>query len=249
MNDSRVTDIELNAFVDNELDETRYREVEALLQHAPELAARVALYRADTARIARLHAPLLDLPLPSRLVDAARRGAARKSRTPNAVWAGLAAAAVLLLAVWIGPMLRSGPEPMVAEALSARAGAARPVREVALDRLTSRSERDQVLQAALTVPVRVPDLGRAGFELAGMKLYDDSAGRQAVQITYRDRQARSFTVYLRTPTGTDRFDLQQHGGLQVCIWQNDSVGVVMLGDMSAREMLRVAALTYADLEF
>jgi anti-sigma factor RsiW len=138
---------------------------------------------------------------------------------------------------------------MVAEALSARDGAARPVREVTLDQLTSHGARDQVLQTALAVPVRVPDLERAGFELAGIKLYDEGGGRQAVQIAYRDRQARSFTVYLRTPTGTDRFELQQRGALQVCIWQNDSLGVVMLGDMSAREMLRVATLTYADLEF
>jgi hypothetical protein len=37
--------------------------------------------------------------------------------------------------------------------------------------------------------------------------------------------------------------------LQVCVWQNDDLSVVMLGEMPAHEMLRVATATYADLNF
>jgi hypothetical protein len=37
--------------------------------------------------------------------------------------------------------------------------------------------------------------------------------------------------------------------MQVCIWQNDDLSVVMLGRMPAHEMLRVATATYADLNF
>ncbi|GIL40048.1 anti-sigma factor family protein [Roseiterribacter gracilis] len=246
-----VTDIDLNAYLDCELDEARRAEIEALIESTPELAERVALYRADTARIARLHAPLQDLPIPPRLLEAVRRGTApRPARRLAPVWAGLSAAAVLLLAVWIAPSLRTAPEPLVAEALAVRSGKTNPVREISAAQLASIDARDAVLQTALSLPVRVPDLERAGFELARMQLFDESTERKAVQLTYRDQKARSFTVYLRGPAGGDRFDLQQHANLQVCIWQNDSLGVVMLGgDMTAREMLRVATLTYGDLEF
>jgi anti-sigma factor RsiW len=251
MNQATITDIELNVYLDRELDEARYREIEALIEGTPELKARVALYRADADRIARLHAPLQDLPIPPRLLDAVRRGTAqRRARAPVPVWAGLAAAAVLLLAVWIGPSLRTAPEPLVAEALAVRDGKANVAHEVPAAQLASSEARDATLQSVLHLPVRVPDLERAGFELARMQLFDENTERKSVQLTYRDQKARSFTVYLRGPAGGDRFDLLQHGDLQVCIWQNDSLGVVMLGgDMTAREMLRVATLTYSDLEF
>src|SRR4051812_28127152 len=163
MNQTGITDIELNAYVDCELDERRRLEIEALLERTPELAARVALYRADTARIARLHAPLHDLPLPPRLLEAVRRGAApRPVRKLNPVWAGLSAAAVLLLALWIAPSLRSpAPETLVAEALAVRAGTTHAVREILPTQLASDDARDAVLQTALNLPVRVPDLARA----------------------------------------------------------------------------------------
>jgi hypothetical protein len=134
--------------------------------------------------------------------------------------------------------------------LAVRDGKANAAREIPAVQLASSEARDAALQSVLHLPVRVPDLERAGFELARMQLFDENTERKSVQLTYRDQKARSFTVYLRGPAGSDRFDLRQHGNLQVCIWQNDSLGVVMLGgDMTAREMLRVATLTYTDLEF
>ncbi len=51
------------------------------------------------------------------------------------------------------------------------------------------------------------------------------------------------------PAGPDRFDIHRRGNTQICVWQNDDLSVVMTGDMSAREMLKVANLTYNDLNF
>ena len=65
----------------------------------------------------------------------------------------------------------------------------------------------------------------------------------------RDRNGVLFTMYMRQTAGADRFELSRRKDMQVCIWQNDDLSVVMLGEMPAHEMLKVATATYADLNF
>ena len=63
----------------------------------------------------------------------------------------------------------------------------------------------------------------------------------------RDAAARHFTVYLKPSSGTPRFDMIKRGDVRICVWQDDVLGAVMLGEMSAAEMLRIASLAYSGL--
>jgi hypothetical protein len=55
-------------------------------------------------------------------------------------------------------------------------------------------------------------------------------------------------MYVRPSAGAPRFDLLRSGKLRVCVWQDDVVGAVIVGDMPAGQMMRVAGAAYSDLD-
>jgi hypothetical protein len=42
-------------------------------------------------------------------------------------------------------------------------------------------------------------------------------------------------------------DLVERDGMRICIWQDEVLSTVMLGEMSAGEMARIASLAYSGL--
>jgi anti-sigma factor RsiW len=86
-----------------------------------------------------------------------------------------------------------------------------------------------------------------GYRLATVQIYGGVPGGQAVELVYRGRENRVFTLYLRHSTSAPRFDQFQTSGIRVCIWQDDVLGTVMAGKMSAAEMQRLASLAYTGL--
>ncbi len=227
---------DLQAFVDGALDREAMTAFATKIADSPALAREVARLRADKLLLKHTYGPLADQSIPDRLRDPFRRHRSRQRTTQFG--AALALAAGLALAVWFGPGLWNG-DVVVKEALAARSGGGAVTRQVAL---ADADQRDAVVSAALSVPVKVPDLGRSGFTLTAVTLYG-----QAAQLSYVDAAGKLFTIYLRHSLGQDRFDLHQEGKAEVCVWQNAELAVAMVGEMTAKEMLKVASSSYADL--
>ncbi len=250
MSEESMLDLELHAFIDGELDADRRRAVAARLVADPALSQRVAQFRGDQARLARLFGPLAAAPLPEQLVqrvDSIGRGRRPTSWRWAAGW-GAALAASLVAAWLVLAPHGASPDPVIAAALAARSGST--VADRHLDAgLDEKQASDRLLQDALAAPVRLPDLGKAGYRLAGLDLYRDKGHGTSVQISYRDGAEHLFTVYLHPSSGPDRFALEERGSQRICIWENEEMAAVMVGEMSSRDMLRVASLTYADLNF
>jgi anti-sigma factor RsiW len=253
-----VSEEELSAFLDGELDAARAEVVGAAIAASPALAERAALYRVDQDLIARAYGPLIDQPVPLRLrraVEPARRPAVGRQGWGRRGWGrqgwgltGLALASALALAWGAFPEIAEGPsERLVAEAMAARDGRLVPERQVLAENAAG-DAGDSLAQSITGSAVHVPDLGRAGYTLAGSAIFRDRAGGKALELRYRDQAGRVFTIYLHRPTGKDGFSVHQAGSVAVCVWQTDALGVVMLGEMSTRDMLKIASLTYADLD-
>jgi anti-sigma factor RsiW len=229
---------DLQAFVDGQLDREAMSAFAAKVAASPALAREVARLRADKLLLRQAYGPLADRPVPESLRGPIRRH--RSRQRARQFGAALALAAGLALAVWFGPGLWGG-DTVVKEALAARGGAGVVTRQLALQGEDA-VQRDSVVSAALSVPVKVPDLARAGLSLTAVTLYG-----QAAQLSYRDAAGKLFTIYLRHSLGPDRFDLHREGKTEVCVWQNAELAVAMVGEMSAKEMLKVASSSYADL--
>jgi len=240
----RPTEEELQAFIDDELDAPRAAEIEAALLDDSELARQVQAYRADKARLLQIYAPLIERPVPQAWLDtiANRNVVTLPVRSSRRGLIGMALAASVAVAVGATFAYRrfgaEDGETLIAAALAAHAAAgtipALPVADGALAQLTG-------------VEIKAPDLSKMGFSLVGMRTLDGPGDRTAAVLAYRDANERVFTLYLRRSSGTPAFDMIRRGETRICVWQDDVLSSVMLADVSAAEMLRLASLAYSGL--
>jgi anti-sigma factor RsiW len=243
-----IFEADLHAFLDGELDEAGIQRFTAAMDADPALRALAEVYRADRDRLRQTYVPLLEEPLPERFLRLVTEGAA--PRRPAWHWvagAGLVAAAAILMMVWLGPAA-APRDALLAEAIAVRDGAVAPEQQLAA---TAPSvERAALVTRTLETDVNIPDLDEEGYKLAGVGVYPDRSRGRAVQLNYRNGQGRLLTVYLRHPTGADRYEiLPERDGKRVCIWESQELSTVIVGEMSEQEMLRTAALAYHALNF
>ena len=242
-----ISEEELHAFIDGELDPARRNAVERLLEEDAALAERVVKFREDKRRLASIYATLLERPLPpswERLIRQDRPSYVR--RREFSVLTAIAASLVIVIGgVWLAhspgrlPQTRS----LVSEALAARNGDLHPDAISSGDMFSASRQ----VSAALAMKAKAPVLARMGYRLASIRSYDTVAKERSVELTYADSRGREVTLYVSRSVGTPRFDQYESGGVRICIWQDDIVGMVMVGHLSAAEMQRLATLAYDGL--
>jgi len=243
----KITDLDLTAYIDGELDADRVRAVEDALSRDEGLAARVAAYRADKNMLKSIYGPLAEHSIPSAWTDLARAipDPAARARRP---WHLVGAAAALVLIVLGGLRFyegwrRSVPTVDVIEAaLGARNDRSSAQKTVVVLSIGEARRYDAALVDIVGVNVQVPALGSMGYQVTGLKFYEHAA-----EIEYHDGKGRLFTLYLRQSDGTTRFDQFARDGLRICVWQDDRISTVMAGTISAAMMQRLASLTYLGL--
>jgi anti-sigma factor RsiW len=243
----KITDLDLTAYIDGELDTARVRAVEDALSRDEGLAARVAAYRADKNMLKSMYAPLAERSIPSAWTDLARAAPhpAARARRP---WYLASATAALVLIVLGGLRFYDGwrsPVPtfdVVEAALGARNDWLSAQEKVAVPSIGEARRYDAALEDIVGVNIQVPALGSMGYQVTGLKFYANAA-----EIEYHDGKGRLFTLYLRPSDGTTRFDQFARGGLRICVWQDDRISTVMAGTISAAMMQRLASLTYLGL--
>ena len=248
-----ITNEDLSAFIDGELDPVRAGELQELIESDAALAERVAAFRGDKERLLQVFGPLRDLPPPPKWVQLAEeRTATRAAYGAPYSWRGITAlAASILIVIGLGfayqqSFLRQ-EDTIIAEAVAARSDARPAEQSYAANSFQSPDTGDRVVADALMMNLKAPDLTRLGYRLENVSVYSGVPGGKAVELGYRDMQNRLFTLYLRHPSGPARVDLVQRDGMRLCIWQDEELGTVMLGEMSAGEMARLASLAYSGL--
>ena len=240
----RPSEEDLQAFIDGELDAEPAARVETAIKNDAELARQIHAYRADKTRLAQIYGPLIERPLPEAwLTTIANRNVITLPARPTRrrfISMGLAASVAALAGGTIivrQLSMRSG-EALLAAALSAHAQA---------QAVPAGAVTEGALASIVGVPVKAPDLSKMGFALVGMRTLDGPGGVPAAVLAYRDAGERVFTLYLRPSPGTPAFEMIKRGETRICLWQDDVLTSVMLADVSAAEMLRLASLAYSEL--
>ena len=245
-----IRDEDLHAFIDGELDSACNAEIADAARDDAGLMEQIAAFRADKAMLAEVYAPLIDRPLPAEWLRQIR-GEDRRRRNPW--WApitAIAASIVLLIAglsTYRG-LPANGEESIVREALAARSDMLEANKVVVVASPSEAGNVNHILAAALRMRVKAPDLSRMGYKLETVHVYGNVPGGESVELRYRDAKSRDFALYVRHPSSGVRFDQYRSAGLRVCIWQDDVLGTVMTGPISAAEMQRLASLAYTGLE-
>ena len=249
-----VSEEDLQAFIDQELDQKRAAEIAMLVTSDAALAGRIAAFRSDKSRLGQVYGTLAARPLPrewlEHIADRTSRRRLQFSRRyfSRQLVVAVAAGLLLMVGAWLAYQRMGGPngDTIIAEALAARRDSIHPQQVFAAATLDA-PETHRVLTTALAMNLNTPDLAKLGYRLASIRIYSGVPGGKAVELDYRNPQNRLFTLYLRHPSGPARVDLTERDGMRICIWQDDVLGTVMAGEMSAGEMARIASLAYSGL--
>jgi anti-sigma factor RsiW len=258
-----VSEFGLNAYADGQLPPKQVAVVEAALARDPELAARVAAIRAQSALLRDALDPVLGEPVPERLLNAAAAPARASSRTRRWGLQALAAAATLVLGVgigWLGrdALIESSGTPTTfarsaafAHALYA-ADARRPVE------VPGGEEKSLVtwLTKRLGFKVHAPDLNGLGYALVGGRLVAgneyptalfmyENADKERLSLQVRKQSARGPTG--NTRAGDTAFRYSVENGVGVFYWIDDDCGYAISGTLNRDQLLKVAHVVYGQL--
>ncbi len=208
MSDDAISDSELNALVDGELDAGRQAEIEAWLADNPEAAQRVARYRAQNAGLHALYDDILNEDLPPRVLSA-------MSPRPRGVpaWAAMAAAiALFVVGAAVGWFVRGDLQPesqgvVVAsgplidtQELMVRASMAHVVShsdELRVPEGGRMAAMGDYIADRMGKPVRVPSLDSFGYRLMGGRVLPDTDG-PAAQFVFADEDGKKVSLYVRS---------------------------------------------------
>jgi len=243
----QVLEDDLQAFVDDVLDQARHGEVEAYLAERPEEAARLHAYRAQNAALRALFDPVLAESVPAAL---AARPATRHWR-PVAL-----AASVLFAGVAIGWIARGNiaPLPQAAASLARSAAIAHAVYspEVRHPVEVGADQQDHLvkwLSKRLGTDLRVPKLATLGYDLVGGRLLSGPQGPVA-QFMYQDAKGQRLTLYVSTQKGEARdtaFRFSQEDKVSVFYWIDHNYGYALSGEIRRDALLAVADTVYKQL--
>jgi anti-sigma factor RsiW len=254
-----VTEAELQAYFDGEVDAERRHAVEAHLATHPEDADRLESYRAHDKLIRRAYRMLADRPISPRTLRALMQHWTVRAHRPWLWPAAVVAAGILLFAAgttsgWYGRALLAPQDPrthnLVADAAAAHLVYAVEVRHPVE---VPASEQDHLatwLGRRLEVPLRVPDLSGSGYELVGGRLLPAEAGRPAAQLMYQDVGGRRVTLYVRTTPGDRQtaFRFAREGDLSALYWEDGDVAWVLIGELPRARLLELANRVYGALQ-
>lgn len=267
MTDNWISEIELQGYLDGELDADQQQAVSDYLAEHPDQAARLESYRRHGQLLRRAYTPILEWPIPSEALMAA--GGARRHRSSWLVVTGAVAAAITLLAAgaasgwWLSRWSPAVPavrlvtdaldtrpahDRLVADALYAHrvyAIEARHPVEVGVD------EKDHLLawlSRRLDLPIAAPDLTVLGYQLVGGRLLPAASG-PAAQLMYQDADGRRITLYCRGAEAPAEvgFRLVSAGDLAGLQWEDGRTAWALLGDLPRAEILRLSEVVYPAL--
>ena len=245
---SNITETDLHAYADGQLDEALRLRVEAHLAHDAQASAAVSVWREQNDALRALYNPVLNEAVPQRLLAA---------RAPRRRWTAYAlAAGVIGLSFglgWAGHGYQSD-RSIEAEALPRRAAVAYAVYapEVRHPVEVGAEQQDHLvkwLSKRLGHELKVPLLTQQGFELVGGRLLPGGKGPVA-QFMYQDAKGQRLTLYVSRRDAEPRdtaFRFSQEEKIAVFYWIDGNLGYALSAEMDRARLLAVATVVYRQL--
>jgi anti-sigma factor RsiW len=269
------TESDLHAYIDSLLPQDLRAEVEEYLASHPGEAQRLQAYQDQNRALKDLFNPLLDEPVPEKLLALAVAPATAISHgdfLPTAVnaqkysffsrWSLERIAAGLLIAVVSGVsgwLAHGQYQPLARSAqvvpFSRQAAVAHVVYSPDVKRPVEvhAEQEDQLvtwLSKRLGTPVRPPKLGALGYELIGGRLLPGNSGPVA-QFMYHDASGQRLTLYVTAENTANQdtgFRFAQEGPVNVFYWIDGKFGYALSAGIDKGELSRVATAVYDQLE-
>jgi anti-sigma factor RsiW len=244
-----IADHELHALIDGRLWVERQQDVRQYLDTRPELARRVAAYRAQRAMLRAAFAEQDEAPIPptlnlARIVEdrLRRRGGWRRAAAACAVTLCLGGAAGWYLSLPGAPDdTRLAVTVLQNEALNSHAVYAADRRHPVEVTGADQEQLSQWLSGRLRRNVAPPDLRLVGYRLMGGRLLATERAAAAL-FMYDDERGNRLSVVMRPMArelAVDRTDMSQ-GSINGCAWIQKGIGYAVVAATSDEALDRVA---------
>ncbi len=268
MNARAVTEDDLHAYVDGQLDSTRRLAVERWLADDPDAAARVEDYRAQTALLHDLFDGVLREPPSDAVQDLSDRLKGRLAFNDNRPpWHArpllrVAAAVLLLLAGAGGGWFGRGVQTVSPAGQQRQTLATFAEEATQAHRFYTADERFQVelgadnqdelngwLSKRVGRDVFGPDLARIGFRLIGGRSLPTDLGAGAQYMYVNDANKR-ITLFVGAPQSGNpsTFSFTQNGDVATFYWVEGALSYALAGRLSKEELLEIAKAVYSDVK-
>jgi len=272
MSVQRVSEDELHAYVDGQLDGNRRLAVERWLADDADAARRADDYRTQTALLHDLFDTVLREPPTDAEQDLTDRLKGRLAFNDNRpAWHARPvvrwAAAVMLVVAgagggWFGRGAQA-PSPVAQQQQQQRQTLATFAQEATqAHRFYTSDERFQVelgadnqdelngwLSKRMGRDVFGPDLGRIGFRLIGGRSLPTDLGAGA-QYMYINDSDKRITLFVGAPQSgnTANFSFTQNGDVSTFYWVEGPLAYALAGRLSKEELLEIAKAVYNDVK-
>jgi anti-sigma factor RsiW len=247
-----VSDEELHAYVDGELDEQRRVEVEDWLASHPWAAARVRDYGRIRERLHVRFDQVLSEPVALPVVAPA-------GFDFGVLLRAAAIAALALFSATLGWTLKgwSNPEPavlaltdLVQPATFAHQVYSTDTRYPVEIPAVEQSSLNRWVSLRMHTELRAPELSAQGLSFIGGRLLP-STNRMAAQFMYEDPQGQRLTVYVRRISGQERFSgfqYREQDELHVFYWIDRAMGYAIIGELSPPRLIAVANAVHLSMQ-
>lgn len=244
-----ISELDLHAYADGQLDGARRSEVEAYLAAHPEAAARVKEYRKQMHMLHAAFDGALNEPVPMRLTNAVHAWS-----FPHGLAAGVLWLACGLIAGWFAHDILPSP-PAKAPLAFAKNALAAHVLYTAEQRhpveVSAQQEAHLIawLSKRLNVPVRAPNLQEQGFSLLGGRLLPGNDAPLA-QLMYESMNGERLTLTVRHATQMQAevgFKVMEQNGVSVFYWIDRDYGYALSADIGKTRLLAIAHAVEAQL--
>lgn len=246
-----ISDDELHAAADGLLSESRQADLEAHIAAHPGDGSRVAFYRQINSDLHTAYDPVLNEPVPDRMLIGPRGQPAWRI-------IGRAAAVIALILAgaaggWYGrDLAQSDGErdsaQLVALAANAYTAYVAEMRHPVEVPAEQRTHLELWLSKRLDHQVQVPILMAVGYEFLGGRLLPAGDG-VAGQLMYQNAEGNRVTLYFRR--GAEERDSQfryiAEDGLSTFYWQDDKFEYALSSELSREQLLAVCNEVYAQL--
>ncbi|MCH4542302.1 hypothetical protein DK867_20380 [Ochrobactrum sp. POC9] len=255
MKSNLISDTELQAYVDGFLSEERRQAVEKELLSNPSVRSELDIWQRQNETLRALYAPVLEEPLPTRLLpDKVSKRVLEARRR----WWRMAAAAVFLVALgglggWFGrdfPGSAPTPSwPLASEAMAAHNLYASEI----VHPVEVKAEQEQHLSAWLSKrldrPLNIPDLRTEGLSLVGGRLLPAQGG-PAAQLMYEDREGKRVTLFIVPSDNMKETSLRylSQDNLEALVWTDNAISCALVGDLPRAWLQEIALSAYKQFE-
>ena len=254
MTDSpKYGEADLQAWVDGGLDAETRANIDAWLAENPDVARRLEAYARQNAALHEAFDPVLDEPVPARLLTAATG----RATAPAGIWSvWRIAAAIGFLAIgglsgWIArdQWPRANDSQIAEYAFNAHTVYVAEKRHAVEVQAAEEKHLVSWLSKRLGTSLKIPHLAAQGYSLVGGRLLSSERG-PAAQFMYQDLKGQRLTLYVRV-SGDAReqtaFRFTQENRVGVFYWLDGRIGYALSGETDRSELLRVAEAVYRQL--